>query len=55
MDNLFTKVRWLAKKNEVRGLKPDMESLKSSLHLVMAAITMEALQHSGSEDLQEEM
>jgi hypothetical protein len=54
-DNLLTKVKWMAKKSEVRGLKPDMESLKSSLHLVMAAITMEALQQSGSEDLQEEM
>lgn len=45
----------MAKKSEVRGLKPDMESLKSSLHLVMAAITMEALQNSGSQDLQDKM
>ncbi|KAH7130977.1 hypothetical protein EDB81DRAFT_129757 [Dactylonectria macrodidyma] len=54
-DNLLTKVKWIAKKSEVRGLKPDMESLKSSLHLVMAAITMEALQKNGSEDAQEEI
>ncbi len=54
-NNLLTKVRWMAKKSEVRGLKPDMESLKSSLHLVMASITMEALEQSGSDDLEEEM
>jgi arginine deiminase len=54
-DTLVTKVKWMAKKSEVRRLKPDMESLKSSLHLVMAAVTMEALQQSGSRDLQDEM
>ncbi|KAH6999466.1 hypothetical protein EDB80DRAFT_724728 [Ilyonectria destructans] len=54
-DNLLTKVKWMARKSEVRGLKPDMESLKSSLHLVMAAVTMEALQQNDSEDAQEEM
>jgi hypothetical protein len=55
VEKLLTKVKWMMKKSEVLGLKPDLESLKTSLHLVMAAITMEALLQSGSQELEGEM
>jgi hypothetical protein len=55
VEKLLTKVKWMMKKSEVLGLKPDLESLKTSLHLAMAAITMEALLQSGSQELEGEM
>jgi hypothetical protein len=55
VEKLLTKVKWMMKKSEVLGLKPDLESLKTSLHFVMAAITMEALLQSGSQELEGEM
>lgn len=53
---LVNKFRWMLKKEEIRGLKPEMESLKTSLQVVMSSIMMEFLQQKeDSEDIREEM
>jgi len=53
---LITKLRWMLKKGEITGLKPEMESLKTNLQLVMATVMMKhLLQMEESDDTREEM
>jgi hypothetical protein len=53
---LVTKFRWMMKKGQIQGLKPEMESLKTSLQVVMSSIMMEFLQQKeNSEENREEM
>ena len=51
----LTRLKWLLKKGDIKAMKPDMESVKLSLQLVMAAIQLEALQQSDEKGLEEEM
>jgi len=51
-----TRVKWIFRKKEIKVLYPDMESLKSSLLLVMAYVNWEVAQKKGdSEETRREM
>jgi hypothetical protein len=41
--DLWTRVQWLCRKPEVEALGPDMESVKTSLTIVMQTLTLETL------------
>jgi len=41
--DLWTRVQWLLRKSEVEALGPDMESVKTSLTIVMQTLTLETL------------
>jgi len=51
----LTRLKWLFQKGDIKAMKPDMESLKLSLQLVMAAVQLENLEQSGEKELEEEM
>jgi hypothetical protein len=53
---MINKLRWVMKKKVIQSLKPEMESLKTSLQVVMSSIMMEFLQQKeDSEENREEM
>ena len=53
---LVTRLKWIYRKNEVKALYPDMESLKSTLILAMAYVNWEVAQKRGdSEETRQEM
>jgi len=51
----LTRLKWLLKKGDIKAMKPDMESSKLSLQLVMAAIQLEAVQQGDEKEMEEEM
>jgi len=53
---LLTRLKWMSRKKEIKALYPDMESLKSSLLLVMAYVSWEvAHKRKDSEETRQEM
>lgn len=53
---LFTKIKWIFRKGEVKALRPEMESLKSSLQLLIHCIMLEEMQQEEmADETREEM